>query len=78
MREQSSGPPHPQRFALWQEITLVLVIKLIALGFIWLACFSAPTSRHVDADGVSHALLKTPALNDNLQETGNASGPRTR
>jgi hypothetical protein len=78
MREPSPWPPRLQRFALWQEITLVLVIKLIALCFIWLAFFSAPTGRHLDANGVSQSLLRTPATNYSQQETGHASRPGTR
>jgi hypothetical protein len=78
MVEPPSRPPRPQRLALWQEITLVLVIKLIALTFIWLAFFSAPAGRHLDADGVSRSLLKSPPSNHHAQETGHAPRPGTR
>jgi hypothetical protein len=78
MPEPHSRPPRSQRLALWQEITLVLVIKLIALYFIWLAFFSAPTGRHLDADGVSQSLLTTPPSNPYQQETGHAPRPGTR
>jgi hypothetical protein len=78
MPEPLPRPPRPQRLALWQEITLVLAIKLIALYLIWLAFFSAPTGRHLDADGVSQSLLKTPTSNLYQQETGHAPRPGTR
>jgi hypothetical protein len=78
MREPSPWPPRLQRFALWQEITLVLVIKLIVLCFIWFAFFSTPTGHHLDADGVAQSLLNTPAPNYSQQETGHASRPGTR
>jgi hypothetical protein len=78
MPEPSPRPPRLQRLALWQEITLVLVIKLIALCFIWLAFFSAPTGRHLDPDGVAQSLLKTPPSTPHQQETGHASRPGTR
>jgi hypothetical protein len=78
MPEPPPRPPRLQRLALWQEITLVLVIKLIALYFIWLAFFSAPTGRHLDPDGVAQSLLKTPPSNPSHQETGHAPRPGTR
>ena len=78
MPEPSPRSPRLPRLALWQEITLVLVIKLIALYFIWLAFFSSPTGRHLGPDGVAQSLLKTPPSNPHQQETGHASRPGTR
>ena len=78
MPEPSPRSPRLRRLALWQEITLVLVIKLIALYFIWLAFFSAPMGRHLDADGVSQSLLKTSPSSHHPQEAGHASRPGTR
>ena len=77
MPEPSPRSPRLPRLALWQEITLVLVIKLIALYFIWLAFFSAPTGRHLDAGGVARSLLDAPAQ-AKTQETDSASGHGTR
>jgi hypothetical protein len=78
MSEPPSRRFRVQRLALWQEITLVLVIKLIALYFIWLAFFSAPSARHLGADGISQSLLRTAPSNPSQQETGHAPRPGTR
>jgi hypothetical protein len=66
------------RFALWQEITLALVIKLIALCLIWLAFFSSPAGRHLDAGRVARSLLEAPAQDKQKQEAEHASRPGTR
>lgn len=43
---------------LWLEITLVLLIKLAALFFLWQAFFSHPQTRHM--------ALPTPAVEQHL------------
>lgn len=70
--------PRATRLALWQEITLVLAIKLIALYLIWLAFFSSPAGRHLDAGGVAQSLLEVPANDKQKQETEHAPRPGTR
>lgn len=74
-------PPHAAGLKLWQEITLVLVVKLIALYVIWLAFFSEPTGRRLDAGGVASSLLNAssaPAKNGNPPEANRAARPGTR
>ncbi|OFZ91405.1 MAG: hypothetical protein A3F74_18320 [Betaproteobacteria bacterium RIFCSPLOWO2_12_FULL_62_58] len=70
-----------RRTPLWKEITIILVIKAVALYLIWLAFFSHPVVKHLDAGAVAGSLLKPapqPAQPPSLQEPGNAARPGTR
>jgi len=71
-------PRPPRRFSpLAREITVVLVVKAAALYVIWLAFFSAPAGRSLDAGGVAHSLVSPPAQAE-PQETDRAARPGTR
>jgi len=55
------------RFSLLaREIALALVLKLLLLGLIWWAFFSAPTARHMwlDPDRVQQQLLQPGSTTD--------------
>ena len=70
-----------RRTPLWKEITIILVIKAAALCLIWLAFFSAPAVRHLDAAGMASSLLRPdlhPAPTPSQQETGHAARPGAR
>ena len=70
-----------RRTPLWKEITIILVIKAAALYLIWLAFFSAPAVRHLDAAGIASSLLRPdpqPAHPPSQQETGHDARPGTR
>jgi hypothetical protein len=45
---------------LARDITLILIIKGVALYLIWLAWFSSPQDEHLDAAGIGKALI-TPS-----------------
>ncbi|HUL41608.1 MAG TPA: hypothetical protein VLV32_06870 [Burkholderiales bacterium] len=45
---------------LGRDITLMLVIKAIALYLIWLAWFSSPPDKNLDAARVGNTLLSAP------------------
>ena len=49
------------RSALARDITLMLIIKAIALYLIWLAWFSSPQDKNLDADKVGKTLINSPA-----------------
>ena len=49
------------RSALARDITLMLIIKAIALYLIWLAWFSGPQDKNLDADKVGKTLITSPA-----------------
>ena len=65
--------PRPRMSPLAREITAVLVVKAVALYVIWLAFFSAPAGRGLDAGGIARALVNVPAQ-PHPQETDRASG----
>ena len=67
----------PRWSPLAREITVILVVKAAALYVIWLAFFSAPAGRHLDAGGVARSLVDAPAQGK-TQETDSASGHGTR
>lgn len=70
-----------RRTPLWKEITIILVIKAAALYLIWLAFFSAPIDRHLDAAGIANSLLRPnsqASYPPSQQETGHAAQPGTR
>lgn len=70
-----------RRTPLWKEITIILVIKAAALYLIWLAFFSAPAARQLDAAGIASSLLRAdpqPVHPPSQQETGHAARPGTR
>ena len=71
------SPPPPRWSPLAREITVVLAVKAAALYLIWLAFFSAPSGRGLDAGGVARSLL-TPPAPAQPQETDSASGHGTR
>ncbi|HSS46315.1 MAG TPA: hypothetical protein VLL03_02740 [Burkholderiales bacterium] len=49
------------RSTLARDITLMLIIKAIALYLIWLAWFSSPQDKHLGAVDVGKALISQPA-----------------
>ena len=51
----------PRLSALGRDITLLLIIKVIALYLIWLAWFSGPQDKKTDASDVGNALITIPA-----------------
>ena len=56
----------PKTFRLWQEISLALVIKAVALFIIWFVWFSVPDDHVVDAQQVaSHLFPRQPAKEPN-------------
>jgi len=70
-----------RRAPLWKEITIILVIKAAVLYLLWLAFFSAPIDRNLDAAGIASSLLRPdaqPAHPPSQQETGHAPRPGTR
>ena len=73
----SGSRPRRRWSSLAREITVILVIKAAALYVIWLAFFSAPFGRHLDAGGVARSLVDPPAQ-ATPQETDSASGHGTR
>ena len=65
---------HRPRFSpLAREITAILAVKAIALYVIWLAFFSAPAGRTLDAAAVARSVVNAPAPSQ-PQETDHASG----
>ena len=49
------------RSTLARDITLMLIIKAIALYLIWLAWFSGPQDKKTDAIDVGKTLISSPA-----------------
>lgn len=49
---------------LWQEITLALALKAVALAIIWFAWFSTPEGQAVDAKQVTSHLLPTQSAQE--------------
>jgi hypothetical protein len=52
-------PGQAPRLRLWQEITLILVIKAVTLIAIWWAWFAHPQDKRLDGAGVADSI--TPA-----------------
>lgn len=50
-----TGKPKTIRF--WQEIALALVLKAVVLAAIWLAWFSNPEEKSMDASKLSSRLF---------------------
>jgi hypothetical protein len=76
VREPDFRPRH--RFSpLAREITVILIVKAIVLYVIWLAFFSTPAARSLDAGGVARSLISAPAVPPS-QETDSASGHGAR
>lgn len=50
---------------LGRDITLMLIIKAIALYLIWLAWFSGPQDKNLDATQVGKTLITSPAKEAN-------------
>ena len=69
--------PRTRWSPLAREITVILIVKAVALYVIWLAFFSAPAGRGLDSGGVARSLLNAPAQ-AKPQETDSASGHGTR
>ena len=56
----------PKTSRLWQEISLALVIKAVALFIIWFLWFSVPEDHAVDAQQVaSHLFPQQSAMEPN-------------
>ena len=69
--------PRPRFSPLAREITVILVVKAVALYVIWLAFFSTPAARGLDAGGVARSLVGAPGAAQ-PQETDSASGHGAR
>ncbi|HYA20163.1 MAG TPA: hypothetical protein VEG25_05910 [Burkholderiales bacterium] len=52
----------PRLSALGRDITLMLIIKAIALYLIWLAWFSSPQDKNLDAASVGSTLITAPTV----------------
>ena len=68
----------PRWSALAKEITLILVVKALALYLIWLAFFSSPVGRHLEAGSVAKSVLNAPAPQVQPQEADRAARPGPR
>ena len=55
----------PRLSPLGRDITLMLVIKAIALYLIWLAWFSSPQDKNIDADQIGKTLITSPVKETN-------------
>lgn len=55
----------PRLSPLGRDITLMLIIKAIALYLIWLAWFSGPQDKNLDADQVGKTLINSPVKDAN-------------
>jgi len=49
-------PGQAPRLRLWQEITLILVIKAVTLIAIWWAWFAHPQDKRLDGAGVADSI----------------------
>ncbi len=58
----SERPAKPRLSPLGRDITLMLIIKAIALYLIWLAWFSGPQDKNLDAAQVGSTLITSPAI----------------
>ena len=47
----------PKTFRLWQEISLALVLKAVAIFIIWYVWFSAPEDTSLDDQTVAAKIL---------------------
>jgi hypothetical protein len=72
MSKSASPTPRAPRLKLWQEITLVLVIKTLTLAAIWWAWFAHPQDKRLDGAGVADSIAPpnpmqkaTPLLPEN-------------
>jgi hypothetical protein len=80
MKNPGQAPRAP-RLRLWQEVTLVLVIKAVTLAAIWWAWFAHPQDKQLDGAGVADSITpadpgtKAPPL---LPEKNHAPRPGTR
>ena len=73
--------PRAPRLRLWQEITLVLVIKAVTLLGIWWAWFSHPQDKRLDGAGVADSIAPVepaPRAAPLLPENNHAPRPGTR
>ncbi|HXZ95722.1 MAG TPA: hypothetical protein VEG37_01545 [Burkholderiales bacterium] len=64
----------PRFSPLGRDITLMLVIKAIALYLIWLAWFSNPQDKTLDATSVRNTLITAPTVH----KDANHAQPRSR
>ncbi|HSS47047.1 MAG TPA: hypothetical protein VLL03_06515 [Burkholderiales bacterium] len=55
----------PRLSPLGRDITLMLVIKAIALYLIWLAWFSSPQDKNIDTDQIGKTLITSPVKDSN-------------
>ncbi len=46
-----------KKFALWQEITVVLIIKVAMILAIWHFCFSDPVEKHLTISRMQQQLV---------------------
>jgi len=72
MSKDTAHTPRAPRLKLWQEITLVLVIKTMTLGAIWWVWFAHPQDKRLDGAGVADSIAPadpapkaTPLLPEN-------------
>jgi hypothetical protein len=52
-----------RRSRLAVELTVALVVKLVALAVIWNLWFAHPVSKHIDAPGIGAAIYSSEAAN---------------
>ncbi|OGO90087.1 MAG: hypothetical protein A3F10_05310 [Coxiella sp. RIFCSPHIGHO2_12_FULL_42_15] len=45
--------------ALWKEILIILILKIIVLFVIWKVCFSDPVAKHLTVSSMQHQILST-------------------
>jgi len=60
-----SERPRPRLSPLGRDITLMLIIKAIALYLIWLAWFSGPQDKNLDANQVGKTLINSAVKDAN-------------
>ena len=58
--EMSERRAKPRLSPLGRDITLMLIIKAIALYLIWLAWFSGPQDKKPDAVDIGNTLISPP------------------
>lgn len=66
-------PPPLRRPNLKREITLILIVKTIAIGFIWKAWFSTPQDEHLDGPDIGRAVYAVAPPLTSQEEDDDAS-----
>ncbi len=77
IRSSSSGgvmAAKSRYLPLWQEIALILALKIALLATIWVAWFSNPESRALDAHSIASRILSSTTQ----KEPDHGADPGTR